>query len=52
VYLRVQRYPCDRLDSRALSFGEQKASWQLPVDEVNILCDLATKDGELVTLTP
>ena len=46
AYLRVQGYPCDRQESRALSFSEEKAHWQLPMNEVNIICDVATKDGE------
>ncbi|KAJ3581032.1 hypothetical protein NHX12_017136, partial [Muraenolepis orangiensis] len=44
VYLRVQGYPCDRQESRALSFSEEKAHWHLPMNEVNIICDVATKD--------
>ncbi|CAL8321307.1 unnamed protein product [Merluccius merluccius] len=47
VYLRVQGYPCDRQESRALSFSEEKAHWHLPMNEVNIICDVATKDDTL-----
>uniref|UniRef100_A0A7N8XB65 von Willebrand factor A domain-containing protein 8 n=1 Tax=Mastacembelus armatus TaxID=205130 RepID=A0A7N8XB65_9TELE len=39
VFLRVQGYPCNRQESRALSFSEEKAHWQLPMNEVNIICD-------------
>lgn len=45
VFLRVQVYPCNRKESRALSFSEEKAHWQIPMNEVNIICDVATKDG-------
>ncbi|KAM9851049.1 von Willebrand factor A domain-containing protein 8 [Aulostomus maculatus] len=47
VFLRVQSYPCDRQESRALSFSEEKAHWQIPMNEVNIICDVTTKDDVL-----
>ncbi len=49
MFLRVQGYPCNRQESRALSFSEEKAHWQIPMNEVNIICDVTTKDG--ITLT-
>lgn len=45
VFLRVQAYPCSRQESRALSFSEEKVHWQIPMNEVNIICDVTTKDG-------
>lgn len=45
VFLRVQSYPCRRQESRALTFGEEKAHWQIPINESNIICDVKTKDG-------
>uniref|UniRef100_A0A671YC87 von Willebrand factor A domain-containing protein 8 n=1 Tax=Sparus aurata TaxID=8175 RepID=A0A671YC87_SPAAU len=45
VFLRVQGHPCNRQESRALSFSEEKAHWQIPMSEVNIICDVTTKDG-------
>lgn len=45
VFLRVQSYPCQRQESRALTFGEEKAHWQIPINESNIICDVKTKDG-------
>uniref|UniRef100_A0A3P8URE8 von Willebrand factor A domain containing 8 n=1 Tax=Cynoglossus semilaevis TaxID=244447 RepID=A0A3P8URE8_CYNSE len=48
VFLRVQSYPCNRQESRALSFTEEKSHWQIPLNEVNIICDVATKDAENV----
>lgn len=51
VFLRVQSYPCNRQESRALSFSEEKAHWQIPMNEINIICDVITKDGTHTTLT-
>ncbi|XP_077946619.1 von Willebrand factor A domain-containing protein 8 isoform X1 [Gasterosteus aculeatus] len=51
AFLRVQSSPCSRQESRALSFSEEKAHWQIPMDEVNIICDVATKDDELYVAT-
>ncbi|TNN79078.1 von Willebrand factor A domain-containing protein 8 [Liparis tanakae] len=51
VFLRVQGYPCSRQESRALSFSEEKAHWQIPMNEVNIICDVATKDDVLYVAT-
>ncbi|XP_061547312.1 von Willebrand factor A domain-containing protein 8 isoform X2 [Phycodurus eques] len=51
VYLRVQAYPCNRQGSRASSFNEEKASWQIPINQVNIICDVATKDDTLYVAT-
>lgn len=45
MFLRVQAYPCSRQESRALSFSEEKVHWQIPMNEVNIICDVTTKDG-------
>ncbi|XP_076602199.1 von Willebrand factor A domain-containing protein 8 isoform X1 [Chaetodon auriga] len=51
VFLRVQSYPCNRQESRALSFSEEKAHWQIPMNEVNIICDVTTKDDVLYVAT-
>lgn len=51
VFLRVQGYPCNRQESRALSFTEEKAHWQLPMNEVNIICDVTSKDDVLYVAT-
>lgn len=50
VFLRVQAYPCGRQESRALTFSEEKTHWQLPMNDVNIVCDVTTKDGMSPTL--
>ncbi|KAJ8253375.1 hypothetical protein GJAV_G00212230 [Gymnothorax javanicus] len=42
VFLRVQSYPVERHESRAMSFTEEQAHWQIPINEVNIVCDVAT----------
>ncbi|XP_067896341.1 von Willebrand factor A domain-containing protein 8 isoform X2 [Heterodontus francisci] len=46
VYLKVQRYPLERHESRGLTFTEQQAHWRVPLNEVNIVCDVATAKGE------
>ncbi|KAF1383000.1 hypothetical protein PFLUV_G00149690 [Perca fluviatilis] len=51
VFLRVQSYPCNRQESRALSFSEEKAHWQIPMNEVNIICDVTTKDDVVYVAT-
>uniref|UniRef100_A0A3Q3VYX4 von Willebrand factor A domain-containing protein 8 n=1 Tax=Mola mola TaxID=94237 RepID=A0A3Q3VYX4_MOLML len=51
VSLRVQPYPLNRQESRALSFSEEKAHWQIPMNEVNIICDAITKDDVLYVAT-
>nr|XP_046259782.1 von Willebrand factor A domain-containing protein 8 [Scatophagus argus] len=51
VFLRVQGYPCNRQESRALSFTEEKAHWQIPMNEVNIICDVTTKDDVVYVAT-
>ncbi|XP_015258026.1 PREDICTED: von Willebrand factor A domain-containing protein 8 [Cyprinodon variegatus] len=47
AFLRVQSYPCHRQESRALSFTEEKAHWQIPMNEVNIICDAISSDDTL-----
>ncbi|CAK6967706.1 von Willebrand factor A domain-containing protein 8 [Scomber scombrus] len=51
VFLRVQSYPCNRQESRALSFSEEKAHWQIPMNEVNIICDVTTRDDDVYVAT-
>lgn len=51
VFLRVQGYPCNRQESRALSFTEEKAHWQLPMNEVKIICHVTSKDDVLYVAT-
>ncbi|XP_020791891.2 von Willebrand factor A domain-containing protein 8 [Boleophthalmus pectinirostris] len=51
AFLRVQGYPCNRQESRALSFTEEKAHWQLPMNEVNIICHVTSSDDVLYVAT-
>ncbi|XP_053732319.1 von Willebrand factor A domain-containing protein 8 [Synchiropus splendidus] len=51
VFLRVQSYPCNRQESRAMSFSEEKVHWQIPMNEVNIICDVTTKDDVMYVAT-
>ncbi|KAM6934858.1 von Willebrand factor A domain-containing protein 8 [Xenentodon cancila] len=51
AFLRVQSYPCSRQESRALSFTEEKAHWQIPMNEVNIICDVISTDDTLYVAT-
>uniref|UniRef100_A0A3B5MK56 von Willebrand factor A domain containing 8 n=1 Tax=Xiphophorus couchianus TaxID=32473 RepID=A0A3B5MK56_9TELE len=47
AFLRVQNYPSSRQESRTLSFSEEKAHWQIPMNEVNIICDVVSLDDTL-----
>ncbi|XP_067848605.1 von Willebrand factor A domain-containing protein 8 [Heptranchias perlo] len=46
MYLKVQGYPLERHESRGLIFTEEQAHWRIPLNEVNIVCDVATAKGE------
>ncbi|XP_048458993.1 von Willebrand factor A domain-containing protein 8 isoform X2 [Rhincodon typus] len=46
VYLKVQGHPLERHESRGFSFTEQQAHWRIPLNEVNIVCDVVTVKGE------
>ncbi|XP_062831671.1 von Willebrand factor A domain-containing protein 8 isoform X2 [Anolis carolinensis] len=41
MYLNVQAFPLERHEARSLSFTEETAFWSLPLNEVNIVCDVA-----------
>uniref|UniRef100_A0A4W4EPU4 von Willebrand factor A domain-containing protein 8 n=1 Tax=Electrophorus electricus TaxID=8005 RepID=A0A4W4EPU4_ELEEL len=45
VFLRVQGYPLERHEARALNFTEERAHWQIPMNEANIICDVTTANG-------
>uniref|UniRef100_A0A8C9W2Q1 von Willebrand factor A domain-containing protein 8 n=1 Tax=Scleropages formosus TaxID=113540 RepID=A0A8C9W2Q1_SCLFO len=51
VYLRVQGYPLERHEARALSFTEQQTHWQIPISEVNIICDVTTANDAIYVAT-
>ncbi|XP_025954961.2 von Willebrand factor A domain-containing protein 8 isoform X3 [Dromaius novaehollandiae] len=41
VYLNIQGFPVERHEARALSFTEELSFWILPLNEVNLVCDVA-----------
>lgn len=43
--MNIQEYPIERHEARSQTFTEECASWRLPLDEVNIICDIATSRG-------
>uniref|UniRef100_G3R371 von Willebrand factor A domain-containing protein 8 n=1 Tax=Gorilla gorilla gorilla TaxID=9595 RepID=G3R371_GORGO len=40
--INIQEYPIERHEERSLNFTEECASWRIPLDEINIICDIAT----------
>ncbi|XP_051566216.1 von Willebrand factor A domain-containing protein 8-like [Myxocyprinus asiaticus] len=51
VFLRVQSYPSERHESRVMSFTEEQAHWQIPMNEVDIVCDVTTANGSIYVAT-
>ncbi|KAI4872445.1 hypothetical protein NFI96_033688, partial [Prochilodus magdalenae] len=51
VFLRVQGYPMERHEARAMSFTEENAHWQIPMNEVNIVCDVTTANDVIYVAT-
>uniref|UniRef100_A0A8C2PQA6 von Willebrand factor A domain-containing protein 8 n=1 Tax=Cyprinus carpio TaxID=7962 RepID=A0A8C2PQA6_CYPCA len=51
VFLRVQSYPSERHESRSVSFTEEQAHWQIPMNEVNIVCDVTTANDSIYVAT-
>uniref|UniRef100_A0A8C0ZUF8 VWFA domain-containing protein n=1 Tax=Castor canadensis TaxID=51338 RepID=A0A8C0ZUF8_CASCN len=41
VLINIQEYPIEKHEKRALNFTEECASWRLPLDETNLICDVA-----------
>ncbi|KAM6177939.1 von Willebrand factor A domain-containing protein 8 [Rhynchocyon petersi] len=51
VLINVQEYPAERHEERSLTFTEEYASWKLALDEINLVCDIATsQENEETTL--
>ncbi|PKU36083.1 von willebrand factor a domain-containing protein 8 [Limosa lapponica baueri] len=47
VHLNIQGFPLERHEARSLNFTEELAFWKLPLDEVNLVCDVTvTKEEE------
>uniref|UniRef100_A0A8C9PJU6 von Willebrand factor A domain-containing protein 8 n=1 Tax=Spermophilus dauricus TaxID=99837 RepID=A0A8C9PJU6_SPEDA len=42
VFMNIQKYPIERHEKRSLNFTEECVSWRLPLDEINLICDIAT----------
>ncbi|KAI5107140.1 von Willebrand factor A domain-containing protein 8, partial [Silurus meridionalis] len=51
VFLRVQSYPLERHEARAMSFTEEYAHWQLPMNEINFVCDVTTDNDMIYVAT-
>ncbi|XP_057192954.1 von Willebrand factor A domain-containing protein 8 isoform X2 [Triplophysa rosa] len=51
VFLRVQSYPSERHESRSMSFTEEQANWQIPMNEVNIVSDITTANDWIYVAT-
>jgi hypothetical protein len=45
VLINIQEYPIEKHEKRALNFTEECASWRLPLDETNLICDVAVSHG-------
>ncbi|KAK2492467.1 hypothetical protein MC885_014036 [Smutsia gigantea] len=49
--INIQEYPVERHEERSQTFTEECASWTLPLDEINLVCDIATScENEETTL--
>ncbi|XP_036788326.2 von Willebrand factor A domain-containing protein 8 isoform X2 [Manis pentadactyla] len=49
--INIQEYPVERREERSQTFTEECTSWTLPLDEVNLVCDIATsRENEETTL--
>uniref|UniRef100_A0A8C0IK20 ATPase dynein-related AAA domain-containing protein n=1 Tax=Chelonoidis abingdonii TaxID=106734 RepID=A0A8C0IK20_CHEAB len=46
VYLNVQGFPLERHEARSLSFTEELAFWTLPLNEVNLVSDVAVAEED------
>lgn len=45
MYLNIQGFPLERHESRSISFTEELAFWTLPLDEINLVCDVTVTKG-------
>lgn len=46
IEVAVQRLKLDKEESRASVFSEQEARWTLPMQDSNVICDIAVTKGE------
>ncbi|KAM9319394.1 von Willebrand factor A domain-containing protein 8 [Gastrophryne carolinensis] len=42
AYINVQGFELERFESRSLSFTEEMAHWHIPLNDVNIVCDIVS----------
>lgn len=45
VLVNIEKYPIEKHESRFLNFTEECTSWRFPVDEVNLISDIAVSHG-------
>lgn len=45
MYLNIQGFPVERHEARSISFTEELAFWTLPLDEINLVCDVTVTKG-------
>lgn len=45
MYLNIQGFPLERREARSISFTEELAFWTLPLDEINLVCDVTVTKG-------
>lgn len=45
MYLNIQGFPLERHEARSISFTEELAFWTLPLDEINLVCDVTVTKG-------
>lgn len=45
MYLNIQGFPLERHEARSISFTEELAYWTLPLDEINLVCDVTVTKG-------
>ncbi|GAB1299118.1 von Willebrand factor A domain-containing protein 8 [Apodemus speciosus] len=41
VLVNMEKYPIEKHEARFLNFTEECTSWRFPLDEVNLICDIA-----------
>ncbi|XP_027245876.1 von Willebrand factor A domain-containing protein 8 isoform X2 [Cricetulus griseus] len=48
VLANIEEYPIEKHEARFLNFTEEYVSWRFPLDEVNLICDIAVshENGE------
>ncbi|MBN3308156.1 VWA8 protein, partial [Amia calva] len=47
----IKGYPLERHEARALSFTEEQNHWQIPMNDINIVCDVTTASDTIYVAT-